>query len=214
MRVLDLHPTLPDLGWPTLILSTGIGFCTAPTTSPTMGAVPDDKQGVVSAVDDTSQEMGGALGIAVAGSMLAGRWSHELAPGLAVLPAPVRGPATASLGKAVEVAGKLGPQGGHLAEVSKAAFPTAMHASTTALEAIVAVAAVLIGLWPPGRDGQQLSLVRRNHLRSEVARRQLRVEDPLKTPRRTRVGVNIRRSGVCDGEADDVETGGGAECRM
>jgi EmrB/QacA subfamily drug resistance transporter len=161
MRTLDLHSSFLDLAWPTLILSTGIGFCTAPTTSAIMGAVPDEKQGVASAVNDTSREMGGALGIAVAGSILAGRYSNELAPRLAGFPAPVRGPATDSLAKAVEVAGKLGPQGGQLAEVSKAAFMTAMHASTTVLAVIVAVAAILIGLWAPGRDGRQLRLVRR-----------------------------------------------------
>jgi hypothetical protein len=161
MQALDLHSTFLDLAWPTLILSTGIGFCTAPTTSAIMGAVPDEKQGVASAVNDTSREMGGALGIAVAGSILAGRYSDELAPRLAGFPAAVRGPATDSLPKAVQVAGKLGPQGGQLAEVSKAAFMTSMHASTTVLAVIVAMAAVLIGLWAPGRDGRQLRLVRR-----------------------------------------------------
>lgn len=59
------------------------------------------------------------------------------------------------------MAGKLGLQGGQLAEVSKAAFLTSMHASTTLMAVIVAVAAVLIGLWATGRDGQQLSPVRR-----------------------------------------------------
>lgn len=161
MGLLDLHSTFLDLAWPTLILSTGIGFCTAPTTSAIMGAVPDEKQGVASAVNDTSREMGGALGIAVAGSILAGRYSHELAPRLAAFPAPVRGQATDSLAKAVEVAGRLGPQGTQLAEVSKAAFLTAMHASTTVMAVIVAVAAILIGLWAPGRDGKQLRPVRR-----------------------------------------------------
>jgi EmrB/QacA subfamily drug resistance transporter len=159
MRTLDLHSSFLDLAWPSLILATGIGFCTAPTTSAIMSAVPDEKQGVASAVNDTSREMGGALGIAVAGSILAGRYSHELAPGLVGFPAAVRGPATDSLAKAVEVAARLGPQGGRLAEVSKAAFVTAMHASMTVLAVIVAVVAVLIVLWAPGRDGQQLSLV-------------------------------------------------------
>ncbi|MFZ1175738.1 MAG: MFS transporter [Mycobacterium sp.] len=161
MHVLDLHSAYPELAWPTLILSTGIGFCTAPTTSAIMGAVPDEKQGVASAVNDTSREMGGALGIAVAGSILAGRYSHELAPRLAGFPAPVRGPATDSLAKAVEVAGRLGPRGEQLAEVSKAAFLTALHASTTVMAVIVAVAAVLIGLWAPGRHGRQLRPVGR-----------------------------------------------------
>jgi hypothetical protein len=112
-------------------------------------------------VNDTSREMGGALGIAVAGSILAGQYSHELAPRLADFPVSVRGPATDSLAKAVEVAGKLGPQGSQLAEVSKAAFLTAMHDSTIVMAVIVAVAAVLIGLWAPGRDGRQLRVVGR-----------------------------------------------------
>src|SRR6202020_2604937 len=92
---LDLHSTYADFTWPTLILATGIGICTAPTTSAIMGAVPDEKQGVASAVNDTSREMGGALGIAVAGSVLAGQHSHQLAPKLAGFPAAGRGPATA-----------------------------------------------------------------------------------------------------------------------
>ena len=161
MHGLDLHSTYLEFAWPTLILATGIGMCTAPTTSAIMGAVPDEKQGVASAVNDTSREMGGALGIAVAGSILAGRYSHELAPKLAGFPAPVRGPATDSLAKAVEVAAKLGPQGRQLAEVSKAAFMTALHASTIVMAVIVGIAAILIGLWAPGRDGRQLSPVRR-----------------------------------------------------
>jgi len=161
MHGLSLHTTYPQFAWPTLILATGIGICTAPTTSAIMGAVPDEKQGVASAVNDTSREMGGALGIAVAGSILAGRYSHELAPSLAAFPAPVRGPAGDSLAKAVEVAGKLGPQGRQLADLSKEAFMTALHASTIVMAVIVGIAALLIGLWAPGRDGRQLSLVRR-----------------------------------------------------
>lgn len=160
MQWLDVHSTYLDLAWPTLILATGIGFCTAPTTSAIMGAVPDQKQGVASAVNDTAREMGGALGIAVAGSILAGRYTHELAPRLTEFPAPVRGPASDSLAKAVQIADKLGPQGKQLAEISKTAFLTAMHSSTTAMAVISALAAVVIGLWAPGRDGRQLAVVR------------------------------------------------------
>ena len=155
---LNPHSTYPEFAWPTLILATGIGMCTAPTTSAIMGAVPDERQGVASAVNDTSREMGGALGIAVAGSILAGRYSHELAPRLADFPAAVHVPATDSLAKAVELAGKLGPQGRQLAEVSKTAFLTAMHASTITMAVIVSLAAILTGLWAPGRDGRQLRL--------------------------------------------------------
>jgi EmrB/QacA subfamily drug resistance transporter len=161
MYWLNLHSTYLEFAWPTLILATGIGICTAPTTSAIMGAVPDEKQGVASAVNDTSREMGGALGIAVAGSILAGRYSHELAPRLSGFPAPVRSQATDSLAKAVEIAGRLGPQGRQLADISKSAFLAALHASTITMAAIVALAAVAIGVWAPGRDGRQLLPVRR-----------------------------------------------------
>jgi EmrB/QacA subfamily drug resistance transporter len=171
MSGLDLQSSYSQFAWPTLILATGIGICTAPTTSAIMGAVPDEKQGVASAVNDTSREMGGALGIAVAGSILAGRYSHELAPQLASFPPAVRGAATDSLAKAVEVAGQLGPQGAKLAELSKTAFLVAMHASTIVMAVIVAVISVLIGLWAPGRDGKQLRPIRRLLSRAAIRRR-------------------------------------------
>jgi EmrB/QacA subfamily drug resistance transporter len=170
MGGLELDSSYLDLAWPIMILSTGIGFCTAPTTSAIMGAVPDEKQGVASAVNDASREMGGALGIAVAGSILAGRYSQELTPALTGFPEAVRGPAGDSLAKAVEVAGKLGPQGQQLATLAKTAFLTAMNASTTAMAVIVAVAAVLIGLWAPGRDGRQLLVRRTGRHRASASR--------------------------------------------
>jgi len=101
------------------------------------------------------------LGIAVAGSILAGRYSHELAPTLAAFPAPVRSPASDSLARAAEVAGRLGPQGRRLAEISKTSFLAAPHPSTITMAVIVGVAAPLIELWPAGRDGRQLLLARR-----------------------------------------------------
>lgn len=82
----------------------------------------------------------------------------RVTPGL-TSPASVRGPASDSLAKAMEVANKPGPQGNQLAELSNTAFLTALHAFTIALALIVAV--VPVGLRAPGRDGQQLRIVRR-----------------------------------------------------
>jgi hypothetical protein len=41
-----------------------------------MASVPDAKQGVASAVNDTTREVGTALGIALAGSILAARYGR------------------------------------------------------------------------------------------------------------------------------------------
>jgi EmrB/QacA subfamily drug resistance transporter len=161
LRVLALDSPYWDLAWPLLIMSTGIGLCIAPTTSAIMMSAPDDKQGVASAVNDTTREVGAALGIALAGSMLAAKYTDLLSPQLASLPEPARDAASSSLGRALEVAGQLGPQGGQLADLAKAAFLQGMESALLALAVIIASSAVLIGLWAPGRDGQQLKLVRR-----------------------------------------------------
>jgi EmrB/QacA subfamily drug resistance transporter len=150
-----------QVAWPMLVMSAGIGLCTAPTTSTIMTTVPDDKQGVASAVNDTTREIGAALGIALAGSILAAQYPKTLAPKLTGFPRPVSEAATTSLGRALVVAQRLGPAGGRLGDLSKTAFIDAMDHSLVALAALVAISAVLIGLWAPGRDDRQLWLVRR-----------------------------------------------------
>ena len=161
MRVLQIDSPYWDVMWPMLVMSTGIGFCTAPSTLAIMTAVPDEKQGVASAVNDTTREVGAALGVALAGSILAARYAHVLTPHLAAFPGPVRGPASHSLAQALEISKTLGPQGGRLAELGQTAFLHAMESSLLVLGLIIAVAALVIGAWAPGRDGQQLRPVRR-----------------------------------------------------
>ena len=53
-----------------LVLGLGMGLTMAPSTGLVMESVPDDKAGVGSATNDSSREIGGALGIAVGGSLL------------------------------------------------------------------------------------------------------------------------------------------------
>ena len=150
-----------DVLWPLLVISSGFGLCTAPTTSAIMTAAPNEKQGVASAVNDATREVGGALGIAMAGSILASTYSHAIGPSLALFPEPARGPASDSLAQALAVADKLGPQGRQLADLSKAAFVEANDSSYLVMAAIVGVAALIIPVFAPGRDGQQFGVIRR-----------------------------------------------------
>lgn len=165
MRALEVGSSYLDLTWLLLIASTGVGLCTAPTTSAIMTAAPDEKQGVASAVNDTTREVGAALGIAVAGSMLAAQYTKALAPTLVQFPEHVRDSAIGSLAEALAVSGRIGPQGPTLAELAQSAFLRAMDASLLALAIVVAVAAVFVAIWSPGRDGRQLRIVRRLLLR-------------------------------------------------
>ncbi|BBZ65912.1 MFS transporter [Mycolicibacterium insubricum] len=161
MRYLTLDSDYWGLAWPILILTTGLGLTIAPTTTAIMSSIPDDKQGVGSAVNDTTREVGAALGIALAGSMLATQYTRVLAPSLDGFPQPVREAATRSLGEAIGVSGHLGPAGQGLVDAAMQAFTDATHFALTILGAVTVISAVLIGLWAPGRDGRQLALVRR-----------------------------------------------------
>jgi EmrB/QacA subfamily drug resistance transporter len=63
-----------------LVLGLGMALAAPPATTAIVSSLPDDKQGVASAVNDTAREVGGALGIAVLGSVLAGH-AGQLGPG-------------------------------------------------------------------------------------------------------------------------------------
>ena len=63
---LSFTAMLPGL----VVFGLGLGLGLAPSTTAITGALPPDKQGVASAVNDTVRELGGALGIAVLGSVL------------------------------------------------------------------------------------------------------------------------------------------------
>ena len=161
MRFLDAGSTYIDLVWPLLICSAGIGLCVAPTTSAIMNAVPDEKQGVASAVNDTTREVGAAIGIAVAGSVLAAQYTNVLAPALAGFPEQVRQPALDSLAQALAVAEQMGPQGARLADLAESAFIQSMDLSLLVVSIVLAVAAAFVAVWSPGRDGQQFRFVQR-----------------------------------------------------
>ena len=161
MRTLEAESSYLDLAWPLLIMASGIGLCTAPTTSAIMGAVPDEKQGVASAVNDATREIGAALGIAVAGSVLAAGYQHALAPNVGAFPDQTREAATESLAYALSVAEQMGPMGAQLAALAESAFLHAMDQALLVLSAVILVAAAFVAVWSPGRDGRQSRAVRK-----------------------------------------------------
>ncbi len=161
MRFLDADATFLDIMWPLLLAASGIGLCTAPTTSAIMNAAPDEKQGVASAVNDATREIGAALGIAVAGSILAAVYHRSLASRLADFPEQIRTTATDSLAHALSISEQMGPQGARLSELAQDAFIHAADRALLVLSLLLLVAAVFVAIWSPGRDGRQWSVVRR-----------------------------------------------------
>ncbi len=136
---------------PMVTVSLGLSFCAAPATAAIMQDTPAEKHGVAAAVNDVSREMGAAIGIAVAGSVLASSYSQHIHPALSYLPAAARRPVADSLAAALQVADRAGPVGRPLADFAKSAFMHGLTHASLVLAVISLVGAGLIALWAPGR---------------------------------------------------------------
>jgi EmrB/QacA subfamily drug resistance transporter len=125
-----------------VITAIGMGFTTAPSTGAIMQSLPLEKAGVGSAVNDTTREVGGALGVAVFGSLVASRF-HSVVSGVAGLPAAAR----SSLGRALQTAGTLpDARGAALVRSARNAYVSGFR-GTLVIAALVAVAASGIISW-------------------------------------------------------------------
>ncbi len=78
LGVLD-YDSYWQLAWMTALVAAGIGLASAPSTTAIMANTPLDNQGVGSAVNDTARELGAAVGIALAGSLLATGYASRIA---------------------------------------------------------------------------------------------------------------------------------------
>jgi DHA2 family multidrug resistance protein-like MFS transporter len=86
------------------LVGLGNGQTTAPSTTLIMTSVPRAKSGVGSAVNDVSREMGGALGIAVLGSVMNSVYRATIDDRLAGLPTEVREQASATIATTFQAA--------------------------------------------------------------------------------------------------------------
>ena len=80
-----------------LLFGVGMGLTMAPATESIMGSLPPGKAGVGSAVNDTTRQIGGALGVAVIGSIFALRY-HATVETIVGVPAAVQTEVRDSIG--------------------------------------------------------------------------------------------------------------------
>ncbi|GAC70521.1 MFS transporter [Gordonia soli] len=80
LGIVDMDKNYWTFAWVLAICASGIGIATAPSTTAIMSNTPTDNLGVGSAVNDTAREIGAAIGIALAGSVMAAGYSHRIGP--------------------------------------------------------------------------------------------------------------------------------------
>jgi EmrB/QacA subfamily drug resistance transporter len=129
----------------------GMGLTTAPATESIMGSLPPGKAGVGSAVNDTTRQSGGALGVAVLGSVFAFRYHNAVGSALAVR-ASARAAVRNSIGSALDAARQLPSNEAAAARnLARHAFVTAMRPTYLAAALVVLVAAFITWRFLPAR---------------------------------------------------------------
>jgi DNA-binding transcriptional regulator YbjK len=132
-----------------VIIGMGMGLAMAPATDSIMGSLPPAKAGVGSAMNDTTREIGGALGVAILGSITAAVYSSRIVadPDFAALQAASPEAAAAvkdSVGAAAAVAAQLPEAAGKLIVAgANEAFVHAMG-RTVIVGAVVALLGALV----------------------------------------------------------------------
>ena len=134
-----------------LLFGAGMALSGAPATTAIVASLPPEKQGVASAVNDVSRELGGALGIAVLGSVLNDAYRSGLAEPTAGLPPEASEAATSSLAAAMQLGESLGAQGTALVAAAQSAFMDGLTLSMLAGAAILLAGAAFVALRAPGR---------------------------------------------------------------
>ncbi len=136
------------------LMAAGLAFTTGPATDAIMGALPLTKAGAGSAVNDTTREVGGTLGVAILGSVLNSAYGSHVLTSLTGLGAPA---ALAHQAGQSVVAGMV--TAAHFpaalqaaaAESVRQAFMTGLHAGSIAAAGATAAAAVVALAFLPAR---------------------------------------------------------------
>ncbi len=136
----------PDVAWRMMVMAAGMGLTMAPATESIMGSLPLARAGVGSAVNDTTRQVGGALGVAVIGSVASSLYSSRVADAVpAGTPAGVAHEIENSLGFTLQAAARFPG----LADAARGAFVDGMQVAVLVAAAAVVVGAVVAALWLP-----------------------------------------------------------------
>ena len=127
------------------VLGAGMSMTAAPATNEIMSTVPLDKAGVGSAVNDTTRELGGALGIAILGSIANGAYRAHINLSGLHLPAGARAHGEDSIGAAATIAGSV-RSGAAVTTRAAAAFTDAFNVASVVSIGIALAAAAAV-LW-------------------------------------------------------------------
>ena len=133
-------------------LALGMGLVNAPGTDLTMGSVPEEKAGIASGVNSVARQVGGAIGVAIAGSVATSVYAGRVNDATHGLPVPLQNAADDSVAAAHGIgAGMPGGAGDALVASADHAWTDALAIGVAPAAAIALLVAVVVLRRLPGR---------------------------------------------------------------
>ncbi|MFC4376346.1 MFS transporter [Nocardia halotolerans] len=148
MSVAGAESSYLPIGFGVFLLGSGIAFAATPATEALMAALPPEKHGVASALNDVTRELGAVLGIAVLGTVFSSVYRDSVADSAAQLPSDIAHRVEASVAEGVAIGSAPGAPPGLLDSVYDS-FRTGMSAAL--ISGIVVVALGTVAAWVSGR---------------------------------------------------------------
>ncbi|MDJ0417892.1 MFS transporter [Rhodococcus opacus] len=146
-------------------LGLGLGLTSAPATEAIMGAVPLEKAGIGSGMNDATREVGGTLGVAIIGSVYASLYASSLAASdsAQALPEGVKSVAGESIGAAAIASDQLRGGGDQIAaeavsNAANSAFLDGLAAGSYFAAGVTALGAIVAAFFLPSRPKQELTV--------------------------------------------------------
>lgn len=121
----------------------GVSLAMTPGTNILMNSVPKSRAGMGSAMNDTTRELGGALGVAILGAILSASYVSNIGEIANKVPTAAREAVEGSLASALNVLSMMGPQAAALVNDTKEAWMSALSTASIVASGIIAVAAVI-----------------------------------------------------------------------
>jgi DHA2 family multidrug resistance protein-like MFS transporter len=138
-----------------VLMAAGLALSTGPATDAILGSLPAAKVGVGSAVNDTTREVGGALGVAVVGSVMSWFYGNRLGRAWDALGVPHSAVqiGKGSVGAGLAIARKVpAAQVPAVIDTLKSSFMTGVHAGSVTVAAVTFAGAIAAWLLLPVRD--------------------------------------------------------------
>ena len=123
------------------------------STAAMMAAVPEGNSGLGSAINNLTRQVGGAMGVAVLGSLLTSIYSNKITPAVADLPGELAATARDNVSAAVQAAASLdGVAGDALRDAATIAFMDGLGVAMLTGAGAALAGALLLLRFMPARD--------------------------------------------------------------